>query len=313
MTITCPKCKARLTLPEEKLKPEGTRFKCSKCRATLFYRGKGEASQGNTSESEPLSPPPPGQQPPTSHPTAVSDTQIQQTCESPPPTEQADTGNIMPAGATAGSRGADEKQEMLKKIESVHETVEQFPSSAAKGGKVAPMKAVLAGAAVILILGLITMFFFYSQDNAKRDLMHAPTADKGVGMSTPSLQGKEALSQAAPAGSVPVEPPQGGNIAEEPPSSINEEKAIEIVKRSEALLKRTSVDSIVRKWTEETAAKLKVVGWQAKKMAEQKYLVSYTALDGGVPKGFYFELDVQSGIVKDLARNPELQKKYNIQ
>jgi len=164
-----------------------------------------------------------------------------------------------------------------------------------------------------LIVVIIAIFLFYSQDNAKKDLMHAPAGGKGVGMSPPSLQGKGALFQAAPAGSVPVEPPQAGNISEGPPSSMTEEKAIEIVKRSEALLTRTSVDSIVRKWTEENAAKYKIVGWQAKKMDEQKYLVSYTALEGDVPKGFYFELDVQSGVVKDFAKNPELRKKYNIQ
>ena len=311
MTITCPKCKTRLTLPEEKLKPEGTRFRCSKCRATLFYKGRGGASQGNTSESEPLSPPPPERQPLTSDPSAVSDTKVQQSHENSP-TEQTYTGNIIPAGATAQSRSADEKQEMLNKIGSARDTSEQILSSVTRGGKVVPRKAALAGAAGILIVVIIAIFFFYSQeDNAKRDVMHAPAADKGLGM--PSPHGKEASSQAVPAGSMPAESPQGGNISEGPPSSMTEEKAIEIVKRSEALLTRTSVDSIVRKWTEENAAKYKVVGWQAKKIDEQKYLVSYTALDGDVPKGFYFELDVQSGVVKDFAKNPELQKKYNIQ
>lgn len=304
MTITCPKCKTRLILPEEKLKPEGTRFRCSKCRATLFYKGKGGAPQGNASESEPLFPPSPGWEHQTSHPLAVSNTEGRQSHESPLPIEQADAGNIMPAD--------DEKQEMPKKIESACETSQQFPSSGAKGGKVIPRKAVLAGAAGTLILILITIFFSYSQDIAKRDMMQAPNADKVVGMSPPSLKGKEALPQAAPAGGATAGTSQVGNIVEEPPSAITEEKAIEIVKRSEALLKRASVDAIVRKWTEENAAMLKIVGWQAKKMDEQKYLVSYTALDGGVSKGYYFELDVQSGTVMDLARNPELQKKYTI-
>ena len=312
MTITCPKCKTSLILPEDKLKPEGTRFRCSKCRATLFYKGKGGAPQGNAPESEPLSPPPPCLEPQTSHPSAVSDTEIQQSHELQP-IEQADAGTIAPGGATAERRSADANKEMLKKIGPALEKSEQIPVSVTKMEKVAPRKAVLAGAAAILIVVIIAIFFFYSQDNAQRDLMHAPSGDKGVGMSPPSPQGKEAVSQAAPAGSVSVEPPQRGDIAEGLPSLMTEEKAIEIVKRSEALLNRTPVDSIVKKWTEENAAKFKIVGWQAKKMDEQKYFVSYTALDGDVPKGFYFELDVQSGIVKDFARNPELQKKYNIQ
>ncbi len=86
-----------------------------------------------------------------------------------------------------------------------------------------------------------------------------------------------------------------------------------MVKNSDALLKNTPVELIVKKWTEENSGKYKIVGWQAKKVDEQNYLVSYTALEGSAVKGFYFTIDAQSRKVQDLARNPELQKKYNIQ
>jgi hypothetical protein len=115
------------------------------------------------------------------------------------------------------------------------------------------------------------------------------------------------------AGDAPAGQIQGRTAAEQPSGPVDEEKAIEIVKRSEALLRRTSVESIVKKWTEDNAAKLKVVGWSAKKVDDQKYLVSFTALEGNMPKGFYFELDAQSGVVQSILQNPELQKKYNIQ
>ncbi|MDA8079229.1 MAG: hypothetical protein M0Z79_09875 [Nitrospiraceae bacterium] len=104
-----------------------------------------------------------------------------------------------------------------------------------------------------------------------------------------------------------------GQPAANTPAAMSPERAIEMVKHSEALMKMTTVESIVKKWTEENAGKYKIVGWQAKKVDDRKYFISYTAMDGDMPKGFYFDLDAQTGVVQDLAHNPELQKKYNIQ
>lgn len=38
MVVICPKCKIKLKVDENKLKPEGTRFKCPKCSATLIVK-----------------------------------------------------------------------------------------------------------------------------------------------------------------------------------------------------------------------------------------------------------------------------------
>lgn len=48
-------------------------------------------------------------------------------------------------------------------------------------------------------------------------------------------------------------------------------------------------------------------------MDEDRYLVSFMAMDGATPKGFYFDLDIRTGEVENLQNKPELQKKYNIQ
>lgn len=42
MVIGCPKCKTKLKIPEDKLKPEGTKFKCPKCSAILKVKKPGE-------------------------------------------------------------------------------------------------------------------------------------------------------------------------------------------------------------------------------------------------------------------------------
>lgn len=325
MTITCPKCKTRLTLPDEKLKPEGTKFKCSKCGTSLFYKGKGrKAPEDDTPETKAPSPFSSAEGPAALPSQVLSNPGEQPVLQSGPSPDPADSGGIPQAGAAVESPATDERQKRPKKTEVAGETVQQYSSPVSEGpanlgAKGEHRKAVMTGAAAgFLILVLVGVFFFHSQDR-----MYAPGADKGATTPPPSTKGKGTVSPGDSPGSSTAGLPQGGNPAEQSPggnaisattpSAITEEKAIEIVQRSDALLKRTSVESIVRIWTEKNAAKYKVVGWQARKMDEQKYLVSYTALDSDMPKGFYFELDAQTGAVQDLAQNQELQKKYNIQ
>jgi predicted Zn finger-like uncharacterized protein len=55
MTFTCPKCKAKLRLPDEKIKPGGIRFKCVKCGGTLSYKGReGQNPQTIKTASKPM-------------------------------------------------------------------------------------------------------------------------------------------------------------------------------------------------------------------------------------------------------------------
>jgi predicted Zn finger-like uncharacterized protein len=292
MKITCPKCKTRLTLPDEKLKPEGTKFRCSKCRTSLFYKGKGQRGpQDDISELSlpPLQTVPEPQTMP--HP-AVSAAEAQVPDEGGSSVDSADSGDIRSADALAGGGKIIENQENPEERETAPAISRQYAAPVTyEGRRIITRKAVLTGAAAgILFLCLIAISVFYMRDDTTRDQVPAPGADKGIAASAVPAPANGQVPQASPAGA-PAVPAQEGTAAEQPSAPINEEKAIEIVKRSEALLKRTSVESIVRKWT---------------------YLVSFTALEGDAPKGFYFELDVQSGTVQSLSQNPELQKKYNI-
>ena len=38
MVVSCPKCKIKLKIADEKLTPEGVRFKCPKCSAVLLVK-----------------------------------------------------------------------------------------------------------------------------------------------------------------------------------------------------------------------------------------------------------------------------------
>ena len=43
MIVTCSQCKIKLRIPEEKMRPEGSKFKCSKCGAVLSVKGSAPA------------------------------------------------------------------------------------------------------------------------------------------------------------------------------------------------------------------------------------------------------------------------------
>jgi hypothetical protein len=97
-----------------------------------------------------------------------------------------------------------------------------------------------------------------------------------------------------------------------PMYDMTEEKAIEVVKKSRVLNRLVPTDTFMKRWADKNAGTMAIIGWQAKKMDDENYLVSYTARDGEDIKGFYFVLDPLTGSVQNLANNFELQQKYNI-
>lgn len=60
MVVGCPKCKAKLKVPDEKIRPEGSKFRCPKCRAMLLVRQPARKAEAppppKPKEMEPLSP-----------------------------------------------------------------------------------------------------------------------------------------------------------------------------------------------------------------------------------------------------------------
>ena len=312
MTVTCPKCKTRLNLSGEKVKPEGTRFRCARCGAVLVYKGKGQKEVPYREEETGASEPPPSGE--MRAPLEGGETDDRPGKEERPPelTPLQAAQESPSAGEEAPS--ASPKQEKpiitLKNTMAAYETGKVSSPAGGEGGKGIPGKAVMAGSAVAVFILLLGAFLIFRSPETAPKKQPAPVPPAGQEATQPPAQ---AASKESPPDVTPAISPPTAVPAEELSSSTPEEKAIGMVKRSDVLLRMTSVDSIVNKWTQDNAGKYKVVGWQAKKIDEQKYLVSYTALDGSAPKGFYFVADLQSGGVEDLAHNPELQKKYNIQ
>lgn len=56
MIVACSQCKTRLRVPEERIKPEGSQFKCSKCGAALFVK-KPAIDTTNQEVGDPVSEP----------------------------------------------------------------------------------------------------------------------------------------------------------------------------------------------------------------------------------------------------------------
>ncbi|MGE5300762.1 MAG: zinc-ribbon domain-containing protein [Acidobacteriota bacterium] len=311
MTITCPKCKARLNLSDEKVKPEGARFKCAKCGAVLVFKGKSRKEVPDRGEETGASvqPPPSGEIRAPLEGGGTDDLTGREELPGPPL-------RAAPESPSASEKPPDVPLNMgeslltLKKTMAAHETDKVSSPAGGEGGKGIPGKAVIAGSAVAVLILLLAAFFIFRSPETAPKKQPAPVSSAGQEATQPPAQ---ATSQESPPDVTPAVSPPAAAPAEEMSSATPEEKAIGMVKRSDVLLRMTSVDSIVDKWTQDNAGKYKVVGWQAKKIDEQKYLVSYTALDGSITKGFYFVADLRSGGVEDLAHNPELQKKYNIQ
>lgn len=312
MKVTCPKCKARLVLPDEKLKSGGMKFKCSKCGAILAYKGKVQKpAPDSASDSGPLPPQPSASEPEFSSPPVSRDQEKQPLPESSPPIAEGQPGNILREVPVAPSPEIDKKRETPKKTEAATEKSEKYTTPpAAKTGSLVSRKAILTAAlAGIFVIVLAAAFFFSSQNKEIQKLASSPVPAEPAKVQ-PLVQ--NSLPQSGPS----LTPAADSSLtASSPaiPSEMTDEKAIEIVKKSDALMKMTRVETIVDKWSMENAGKYTIIGWQAKKVDEQRYLVTYTARNGDKTTGFYFALDVQTGAVQDVAHNKELQTKYNIQ
>ncbi len=51
MVVGCPKCKVRLNIPDEKIAPQGTKFKCPKCGVLLLVRKPAQTGQASKSQA----------------------------------------------------------------------------------------------------------------------------------------------------------------------------------------------------------------------------------------------------------------------
>jgi len=106
------------------------------------------------------------------------------------------------------------------------------------------------------------------------------------------------------------------HLVERTDSSIErkspKEKAIELAKKSSAL-GGYGVEATIQQWMEQKKGDLRIIGWKAQKINDQIYLVSYTFNEDSGPRGYFFEVNLVGGIVRNVLGDPELEQKYGIE
>jgi len=180
MKLICPKCNTRLSFPDEKLKPEGTRFRCSKCETVLVCKKK---VQKNSQEPvrEPKLP---------SSPSSPAVPEV-----SPPPAVPVDSQEL------------DKEQKRQK----------QFSPPVAEREKVATGKAVLVAAVAGLLLLVIVAVFFFSSQRRSPQVQHlSPSPVKELPRAQSPI--RESAPQAGSPAGAPTEPPHGGESVSRPSS-----------------------------------------------------------------------------------------------
>ncbi|MBI5633117.1 MAG: hypothetical protein HZA15_06535 [Nitrospirae bacterium] len=209
----------------------------------------------------------------------------------------------------AGARGKLDKR--VKKINDAYDVFRQISRGADNGTKNPHIIRIAVGGGAALLVLLAIIFLFSSNRKAGQPTV-APVSSPDQ-MAVP-----EKTAPAPPMQSASSQPstqqPSPDRRIDTPDMSADKtpDWAIESVKKSHALDRFTTVDALVNKWTKENTDKLKPIGWIARKVDEQVYLVTFTATDGVTPTGFYFDISSETGEIRNIANHPDLQKKYGI-
>ena len=73
-----------------------------------------------------------------------------------------------------------------------------------------------------------------------------------------------------------------------------------------------SNDLQIRKWVRESKGPLKIFGWEATRIDEETFLVSYSVDRGKGRRGWIFEVNVPAEIVRNVSGDDKLEAQYGI-
>ena len=201
--------------------------------------------------------------------------------------------------------------ERLNNIKDAHIVFLQATGSTGKDAKDSTTLkfAVIGGIGLIIFVAIaLTLFSPPRKGSLLNSQDVAPEQQTSPEKITPSLPAQPAQGQPAP------QQTQASSAGERP--DMHAEKtsdwAIESIKKSRSLDRVLTVDSLVNKWMSEKSGKLTPIGWTARKVEENIFLVSYMATDGITPIGFYFDINTETGEIRNMAAHPDLQQKYGI-
>jgi hypothetical protein len=163
------------------------------------------------------------------------------------------------------------------------------------------MKKTVILTILIVLLGLLLAFYIYSENTR----YYIQSTAKGVAYKIDRRTGRTWLI--AGGREVLVE---GSESSVQSSSPVI--RAIGLAKNSHAFGGYLTVESQIKDWLADKKGGLKIYGWEAKKVDDQKYLVSYTFDQGSGRVGYFFEVNLVANIVRKVIGDPELEKEYGI-
>ncbi len=189
-------------------------------------------------------------------------------------------------------------QERIKKIEEAYNIYKHLVTGPVEGEKRTSFIKIasIAGIAIIVLVGILIFFYVSRKDTLREQFTQVQKRDV-----IPSDQLGE---QNLPEGTryqyfeedYQYEATQSyDSFATDITSLSAEEKAIELVKRSQGINSFYADES-------------QISNWDAKKIDNQRYLVSFTASKGSDTRGFYFDTNIKTGSVRHVTDRLELQK-----
>ena len=188
-------------------------------------------------------------------------------------------------------------QDRLNKIEEAYGIYKQFVTGVHESEKKpSHIKiASIAGVVIIVLTGILIFFYVTRKDVSHEQNVRVQSTDK---------VGEQYMPEGVP-DRYSEEEYKGQEIQpyDRPTPDITsmteEERAIEMVKRSRG---------IDRFYADES----RISNWEAREIDDQRYIVSFTASKGSDTSAFYFEANTETGSVRPITDRSELQA-YGIQ
>lgn len=126
--------------------------------------------------------------------------------------------------------------------------------------------------------------------------------DKQTGKTTVLYQGKELEVQQY----VFVQPTPTPAPTPQTPESI----AISLAQGATTLDRFKNNNYFLSEWLKQQKGDIRVVGWSAKPVDDQTYLVTYALVRDGKSEGFRFEVNLAAQLVRNVKGDPVLEQKY---
>ena len=189
-------------------------------------------------------------------------------------------------------------QERMRKIEGAYSLYKQFVTGTPEVGKKPPVTkiAAIAGITIIVLASVLIFFFVFRKDTSQEEFT-------------------QVREEAVPSDQFAKEYVPGGDQEQYPendyqaqpdnrfPADISslrgEERAIALVKRSRGIDRFYSDES-------------QISNWEAKKINDQQYIVSFTASKGSDTSKFYFDTNIKTDSIRNITDSRELQR-YGMQ